>query len=350
MDLVDSLRALLRRWPLTLALLVVTLAATGGALIAIPWQYEAKSTVVFLSSRKGSQPVGGNPWLAFDGSLTITAEVVARGMGDERTLEQLKAQGHTAEFTVGLAQDSRGPLLDITATGPDPAVAQSTMKALTTLSKQRLADLQEKAGILPDATIRAEIVTASDEALLTPEKKIRLLVVIFAAGMLLTVGVPLFIESLAQKRRRLAAELAAGASGGQAAPPPGGVPYAPPAAVSAAPAAPVAPAPAPVPPAAGVSRPYSEDTGVERSGGAQGPRTTSGHYAPAGREDDGHTAPMRAIRPDEDIYLWPKGSERAPRTPLTSGRPGETAAREERSTGDGEPGDQFMVFDPTSGK
>ncbi|GII64089.1 hypothetical protein Skr01_41740 [Sphaerisporangium krabiense] len=202
MDLLDSLRALLRRWPVTVTLLAVTLAATIGAYFAIPWQYESKATVVFLSSRKGSQPVGGNPWLAFDGSLTITAEVIARGMSDERTLKQLKDEGNTAEFTVGLAQDSRGPLLDITATGADPKVAQATMEALAKLSLERLTEVQQKSSILPDATIRAEMVTSSDKAELTAEKKIRMLVIIFAGGALVTIGVPLFLESLAQKRRR----------------------------------------------------------------------------------------------------------------------------------------------------
>ncbi|RCG31527.1 hypothetical protein DQ384_08060 [Sphaerisporangium album] len=202
MDLLDSLRALLRRWPVTVTLLAVTLAATIGAFFAIPWQYESKATVVFLSSRKGSQPVGGNPWLAFDGSLTITAEVISRGMSDERTLQKLKDEGKTAEFTVGLAQDSRGPLLDITATGPDPKIAQATMETVAELSLDRLTEVQQKSSILPDATIRAELVTSSDEAQLTPEKKIRMLVIIFAGGMLLTIGVPLFLESMAQKRRR----------------------------------------------------------------------------------------------------------------------------------------------------
>ncbi|MEU9887117.1 hypothetical protein [Sphaerisporangium sp. NPDC051011] len=203
MDLLDSLRALLRRWPVTATLLAVTLAATIGAFFAIPWQYESKATVVFLSSRKGSQPVGGNPWLAFDGSLTITAEVISRGMSDERTLQKLKDEGKTAEFTVGLAQDSRGPLLDITATGPDPKIAQATMETLADLSLARLTEVQQKSSILPDATIRAELVTSTEEAQLTPEKKIRMLVIIFAGGMLLTVGVPLFLESMAQKRRRV---------------------------------------------------------------------------------------------------------------------------------------------------
>jgi hypothetical protein len=202
MDLLDSLRALARRWPVTLALLVMTICGSVAALVIIPWQYESTATVVFLSSREGSKPVGGNPWLAFDGSLTITAEVVARGMSDERTAQELKAKGDTAEFTVGLAQDSRGPLMDIVATAPDPAVAQSTMESLVALCQQRLTELQKKSAIQPSATIRSSLVTATDEAELAAQKKIRTIMVIVAGGMLLTVGVPLFIESLVQKRRR----------------------------------------------------------------------------------------------------------------------------------------------------
>ncbi|MFC4529940.1 hypothetical protein [Sphaerisporangium dianthi] len=319
MDLLDSLRALLRRWPVTLALLAVTIIATVGALIAIPWQYESKATVVFLSSRKGSQPVGGNPWLAFDASLTITAEVISRGMSDERTLQRLKDEGKTADFTVGLAQDSRGPLLDITATAADPKIAQATMETLATLSQQRLTEMQQKSAILPDATIRAELVTSSDKAELTPEKKIRLLVIIFAGGMLVTIGVPLFIESLAQKRRRLT-QPDHGAtrvgqppmapshpgqrvplSAGAAQLPGGGAPRGRPSACS----------PRPFDP----PEPQLYDRRITSSPSSPGKHTPSSQEPRdpwAGQQDieEGYTAPLPAIKPQDDLYVWTEDNDR----------------------------------------
>ncbi|GAA5081965.1 hypothetical protein HNP84_009674 [Thermocatellispora tengchongensis] len=202
MDLLDSLRALLRRWPITVAFLVLTLGGTLGAFIAIPWQYESQATMVFLSSRQNAKPVGGNPWLAFDTSLTITAEVVARGMSDKITVDALKARGFTAEYTVGLNQESRGPLMDIVATSGDPQQAQKTLDALVALSYSRLRELQRKSSILPDATISMTPVIATKQAEIAPEPKIRMLIIVFAGGMLLTLGVPLFVETLAQKRAR----------------------------------------------------------------------------------------------------------------------------------------------------
>ncbi|WP_214409869.1 hypothetical protein [Sphaerisporangium fuscum] len=349
MDLLDSLRALLRRWPVTLTLLVVTLAATVGALVAIPWQYESTATVVFLSSRKGSQPVGGNPWLAFDGSLTITAEVISRGMSDERTLQRLKEEGDTADYTVGLAQDSRGPLLDITATGPDPKVAQRTMETLAALSQERLTEMQKKSAILPDATIRAELVTSTDEAQLTPQKKIRLLVIVFAGGMLLTVGVPLFLESLAQKRRRLAQ--GEQETTGPIVPPPS----TPPASsqhVTRSPAA----APRSRPP---VRRPRPIEPAEPR---VYDHRVT-GKQPPARRPsppepkdpwedqqqllEDGFTAPIPAIKVDNDLYVWADDKDRPLGAPPAGGN-GAGQKQGPQTTGGADPDDEpYVVFDPT---
>ncbi|MCW2881884.1 MAG: chain length determinant protein [Sphaerisporangium sp.] len=354
MDLLDSLRALLRRWPVTVALMAVTLAATVGALIAIPWQYESKATVVFLSSRKGSQPVGGNPWLAFDASLTITAEVIARNMSDERTLQKLKDEGNTATFTVGLAQDSRGPLLDITATGPDPKVAQATMDTLVTLSQARLTEMQRKSAIVPDATIRAELVTSTDKAQVTPQAKIRLLVIIFAGGMLLTIGVPLFLESMAQKRRRQAqsGQVTSGAghpptgpshpqrasrSAGGAAPRPGGGPM-PGSRPPARPPRPIEPPPA---------GPYDRRV----------PSTAKNAPPPEPRDPWANQQ-----RTEENLYVWSDDKERpqgappsgpAPRSKHAAGnggKPGQgpqPASRSGRPTLGGPDDEPYVVFDPT---
>ncbi|MEV7966783.1 hypothetical protein AB0O34_12485 [Sphaerisporangium sp. NPDC088356] len=379
MDLLDSLRALLRRWPVTVALLAVTIAATVGALIAIPWQYESKATVVFLSSRKGSQPVGGNPWLAFDGSLTITAEVISRGMSDERTLQKLKDEGKTADFTVGLAQDSRGPLLDITATGADPKVAQATMETLATLSQDRLTEMQRKSAILPDATIRAELVTSTDKAELTPEKKIRTLVIIFAAGMLLTVGVPLFLESLAQKRRRQGQPDLVTARAGQ---PPAGPPHQQRMARSAG-GAPPRPANGTVPrsrPPARAPRPieppepriYDRRPSPSKHGSPPEPRDP---WANQQHIEEGYTAPLPAVKVEDDLYVWsddkdrprgapPSGSVSPPREPAGNGtrQPAQSSGQESDSkpgrrsrqapgalsSGGGDSDDEpYVVFDPT---
>ncbi|MFC7381581.1 YveK family protein [Sphaerisporangium rhizosphaerae] len=387
MDLLDSLRALLRRWPVTVALLAVTIIATVGALMAIPWQYESKATVVFLSSRKGSQPVGGNPWLAFDASLTITAEVISRGMSDERTLQMLKDEGKTAEFTVGLAQDSRGPLLDITATGPDPKVAQATMETLATLSQQRLTEMQQKSAILPDATIRAELVTSSDKAELTPEKKIRLLVIIFAGGMLVTIGVPLFLESLAQKRRRLAQPDHGGTRVGQ---PPAGpshpqrVPRSAGGGASPRPAGgaprgrPSARSPRPFDP----PEPTLYDRRITSSPSSPSSSSAPSKHTPppeprdpwAGQQEieEGYTAPMPPVKPQDDLYVWTDDMERPRRgagsgasgSPGNGSRPGaasrsssgaessSSAARKRpgshsRSAPDDADDEPYVVFDPT---
>ncbi|GII53533.1 hypothetical protein Pth03_19220 [Planotetraspora thailandica] len=340
MDLLDSLRALLRRWPVTLTMFIVTVAATVGGLFAIPWQYESNATVVFLSSRKSSEPVGGNPWLAFDSSLTITAEVISRGMSDERTTEMLKQEGNTADYTVGLAQDSQGPLLQITSTAPNPKIAQSTMDRLASLSQSRLTDMQRKSAIVPDATIRAELVTSTDMAELTPEKKIRMLVIIFAGGMLLTLGVPLFLESLAQKRRRAGqtdqTDQTAAVRPGHPSP-----------AVSSYPSRSSRPAGGALARSSGPSR------------GRPSARKPIEAPEPRGYEE-GYTAPLPVIKAHEDLYVW-SDDEKDRARDASSSRSGDGAGRkgkpedqvrrqsetERPSSGGGPEDEPTVIFDPT---
>ncbi|MEW2358235.1 hypothetical protein [Spirillospora sp. NPDC029432] len=214
MDLLDWMGILLRRWLLTVPLLLLALGGVAAAAVLTPWTYEAKASVVFLASPFQAREAGGNPWLIFDSSLTITAEVVGREMMDDRTAAELRGRGLTAEYEVGVAQDSTGPVLAVDVTGPDEKVTKGTLDALVAAIPQRLAQLQAKEGVAERAQIRANVVTASPAATLAPTAKMRTLVMVLFVGLALTVAVPLFAEVFSERRRRVRAGGGAGAGTG----------------------------------------------------------------------------------------------------------------------------------------
>ena len=97
-------------------------------MIKLPWTYTSQSTVVLLASQHASKVVGGNPYLAFDSSLTLTADVVRREVMDPRTGQDLAKRGYTASYAVVDAPDTSGPVLadygDGQQQGFRPAYAQ----------------------------------------------------------------------------------------------------------------------------------------------------------------------------------------------------------------------------------
>src|SRR5260370_5655840 len=123
-----------RRWPvLTGALIVLALAGFAGALAWFPGTYQAQASVVLLASKSASQSVGGNPYLSFSPSLSLTADVVSRAMMAPATGQQLASRGFTDAFTVApptYTTTATGSVLILSVTGHDPAAVAQTLQAV----------------------------------------------------------------------------------------------------------------------------------------------------------------------------------------------------------------------------
>ncbi|WP_182872788.1 hypothetical protein [Microbispora sp. H10670] len=200
MDLMEAVFVLARRWTITIPLLVLTIAAVTAGYLLLPWTYESSGTVVFLTSRQiAEKNTGGNPYLAFDGSLSITAELVGRAVDDELTAQDLAQHGLTGTYETQIPPDSRAPLLKVTVTHSDPAMAQATMEAILKRIPAALDDLQKTNSSI--SQVRLSVLTKSKKPERVVTSKIRSLVGVLAVGLMLTVGAPLIIESIKNPRR-----------------------------------------------------------------------------------------------------------------------------------------------------
>lgn len=200
MDLAESFKILRRHKWVTSGLLTLTLVGTAGGAVALPWSYQAESQVVLLNSSIGSEVAGGNPYLAFDPSLTQTANVLCLAMMDSRTAQDLSAHGYPAGYQVAVNSNTGGSVIQITATGSNAAEVVHTLTGVTDEASQKLQQLQ--AGIPARNRINSSLLSMQPKASKSLSKKAKPLVVILAVGLVLTFAVPQLMNGLLDRRER----------------------------------------------------------------------------------------------------------------------------------------------------
>lgn len=194
----DLLKILRKRWKIAASLFVLTLVATAGALIELPWSYVAQANVLLLPSNSMSKPYGGNPYLAFDYTLTQTANVIQLEATDASTSATLAAQGDTASYTVEQAPNASAPVLLISVTGGNKEIVEDT---LTGVLQQLDAELHAaQSSVRTDNRITDQVIAASQTPSRETSKKARPLVGVFAGGLILTIGIPALINAIAARR------------------------------------------------------------------------------------------------------------------------------------------------------
>jgi hypothetical protein len=198
MDVMGWLYALRRRWIMTLLLLLVTLAG-AAALGSRPGPYQSESQVVLLPSKQISKPNGGNPYLSFDNSISLTSDLVRREMMDPRTALSLAAQGFQSSYQVVDDPATAGPVLDVTVTGTSKAAVERTLYGVTAEISTKLADMQ--AGTNGANRVTSLVVSADPQATLLISKKARTVVVVLGLGLVFTIAIPQLVDASIARRR-----------------------------------------------------------------------------------------------------------------------------------------------------
>ena len=122
MELRQAVRIWRARWILTSVLIILAMVGAAEAAAKMPRYYQSASSVVLLASRAASKQNGGNPFLSFGPSLTLTADAVSRELMAPETVRQLAAQGFTASYTVAVppyTTSTTGSVLLVTVAGTE---------------------------------------------------------------------------------------------------------------------------------------------------------------------------------------------------------------------------------------
>jgi hypothetical protein len=193
---VDIWRA---RWILTSVLCILAMAGAAGAVAKMPRYYQSASAVVLLAPGP-STPNGGNPFLSFSPSLTLTADAVSRELMAPVTVSQLAAQGFTASYTVvppTYTTSTTGSVLLVTVTGT--ARVESTLRAVTAQISTQLAHLQS--GVPVRTWVHADTLSLTPHAKLSISQTARPLVVVGALLLVVCLGTPIVVDGLITRRR-----------------------------------------------------------------------------------------------------------------------------------------------------
>lgn len=156
------LRVMLRRWYVSIPALIVAVALPAAAWTMISSKYQTTSTISLLNSSAASSANQrtGNPFLAFDSSLTPMADFLARRLGSDQSAADLAARGVVDPASAELAPNASGPFLTMTVTGKDQAKVLTELQTFDDYAIQQLAVIQTTTtASLPTSTlIRAVVV------------------------------------------------------------------------------------------------------------------------------------------------------------------------------------------------
>jgi hypothetical protein len=200
-QLATTLAVLRRRWWISSLLLVGTIAAAVAAPMVLPSQHKVEGEVLFLASPASSEQTGRNPFLRFDSTMSITAEIIAQRLTDAETVRELRADGPLGQFEVVFAPGMSGPVLNVKAFAEQPQLALETLDAVFVEVDEQLDTLQADAGAPQPTRIRSVVLSQEDEASQVLKPRIRLVIVIVALGTGLSLAMPFVLEAFAGSRR-----------------------------------------------------------------------------------------------------------------------------------------------------
>jgi hypothetical protein len=202
------------RWILTGGLLLLTLVGVGVAMVFLPRTYQASASVVLLDSRNGSEATGGNPYLNFNASLTLTADAISRQVMDPQTAGSLASHGFLGSYTVAMptySTSTTGSVLLITVTSNAGGGVQHTLNGVIAAVRTSLATLQS--GVRPADRIQLTVLVPAAGPSIDSAHTVRSIAIVAGFGLIVALGVPWMLD--AQVRRHLAASGAAGYPAGE---------------------------------------------------------------------------------------------------------------------------------------
>lgn len=196
----DILRGLLRRWYIICLGLLLAGILAGLTWSAIPPKYE-RSAVQLLVPGVGTLPEGStNPFL-YLGGLTDAAEVMARSVGSENTLNEVAAAHPGISVEVVRDTSTAGPFIHISVTSNDEVETAEALADLVRRTPLVLQALQEQEGVKPSEHITVIPVTVDQESNVTQRNRLLATVSVAVIGAIVTLLLTGFIDGVTRRRR-----------------------------------------------------------------------------------------------------------------------------------------------------
>ncbi len=209
MDFWKTMGVLLRRWYVSVPIFVLCAVLGGGVFIAVPTQYESTGTIVltapvsggFVATNPQNSQGPGNPLLDFEGSLTITSQLLVQSLSSATVQNEIASQGGASTFQAGDG-GTGGPFVVIIADGKSRQQAEKTVTLALDRASSELNQRQKAAQAPPSTYIGTQVVVAATPATTKLGSKIKAGGVALAGGIVVCLAAAFAVDSVLVNRRR----------------------------------------------------------------------------------------------------------------------------------------------------
>jgi capsular polysaccharide biosynthesis protein len=214
-DFGKSLKVMLRRWYVTVPVLLLTAAAAFLTVQTVRPSYQATANVLLLAPAHGdAAPAPGqdappaiNPYLHFDKSLKVAADMLATVLNSPRMVEHLAAAGATSSYDVTLPPQQSSwqddsPIMRISADDADRDAAEHTVAIIVQQLSYELARRQKAADAPRSTLIQAQVTTPPTVTGKLMGSTMRALGAVGILGVALALGMASMAEAAAATRSR----------------------------------------------------------------------------------------------------------------------------------------------------
>jgi hypothetical protein len=216
MDFWKTIGVLLRRWYVAVPVFFVALVIGGGVFLKVPTQYVSTGTMVLTAPTAGAttavnpaQASGpGNPLLDFEGSLTITTQLLIQSLSSPSVGQQIAQQGGgTSTYQAGDG-NTGGPFVVIVATANSPQEAELTVSLALKYAQNELDARQKNLNAPPSTYIGTQSVVSPTQATTKITNKVKDGGIALVAGLVISLAAAYGVDSWmsGRRRRRAAAE------------------------------------------------------------------------------------------------------------------------------------------------
>jgi len=212
MDLWDVVKLIVRRWIISVPLLLLTVVALIWTAKEVTPNYTAEGNILMLpptteiNSTDGERTV--NPW----DTDSLTGAVITL-LRNKSLHEQLAGEGFQATWEAGRDVQFFS-VINIEVTASTTETAQATVQRLSEVVAHEVNARQQGYGLTEGQMVGTVTLGAGENVGIARGNQMRALIVVLFAGMILTVGLTIGCDAILRTRatRRAAPALVAGAS------------------------------------------------------------------------------------------------------------------------------------------
>jgi hypothetical protein len=203
-DFWDATKVLVRRWYITIPLLLLTFGATGYTAVAVKPDWVLTSYVQLIPPQTTAQQLEqnktslSNPWNQL--GLSALSQAANYATVDQTFLDALDEAGYSTNFTINVGEPIAGATIEVI--GKTRKQAVETTEKVIGRYKESVQRLQSQYGVRQQDMITMQRLDQGENLKRPGGKVKRAIIAVFGSGFLLTAGLAIGYDAFARRRRR----------------------------------------------------------------------------------------------------------------------------------------------------